>query len=163
MSFICSVKSQRVSDLPMFLFVVCGPLCISADINQMLLCAVHRRRVSEWSFSPASHLLGLVGKAARYMWPETWCCLQEQEDNHMQYLCTIKTENPYQSHFLTSASAMSQIYKPLLSDFIPRNASWLTLPSHAACCFWFNLDWLFLSSHSKPTYQGHWFMVQGMK
>lgn len=60
--------------------------------------------------------------------------------NHMQYLCTIKPENPYQSHFLTSTSAMSQIYKPLISDFIHRNASWLTLPSQAARCFWFNLD-----------------------
>lgn len=55
--------------------------------------------------------------------------------NHMQYLCSIKPENPYQSHFLTFSSGMLQIYKPFLSDFVPRNASWLRLPLHASCCF----------------------------
>lgn len=97
---------------------------------------------SERSFNPASSPVAF-GRWRRKIHHVAWNRMLSAgagRRNHIQYLHTIKPENPYQSHFLTSTSAMAQIYKPLLSDFVPRNASWLTLPSHAAGCFWFNLD-----------------------
>lgn len=81
--------------------------------------------VWEWFSSPPWSPMAF-GRGTRYTWPEIWCYFSSSKVNHMQYLCSIKPENPYQSQFLTFSSAMLQIYKLFLSDFIPRNASWLS-------------------------------------